>query len=154
MEGDQQKPVENVVSDLDKCATERDEYLSGWKRAKADLINYQKDETRRFEEVIKFGYKAIVKDLLAVMDGLMIAVADKNADKGLLALHAQLSDLLKKYGVEKIEVKLGDQFDPAKHEAVAEVESEHPPGTVEQELVGGYTLHGQVVRAIKVNISK
>ena len=38
-------PTYNYVGDenvLDKCQKEKDEYLDGWKRAKADLINYKK----------------------------------------------------------------------------------------------------------------
>jgi molecular chaperone GrpE (heat shock protein) len=31
-------------SELEKIKKERDEYLSGWQRAKADFLNYKKEE--------------------------------------------------------------------------------------------------------------
>ena len=140
--------------ELNKCQIDRDEYLNGWKRAKADLINYQKDDAKRFEEVIRFGYKSIIKDLLALMDSLELAAAMPNPDKGLMAIRGQLWELLKKYGVEKIAVKTGDMFNPAHHEAMAEIESDKLEGSVVQELSSGYLLHGQVLRAAKVNVAK
>lgn len=140
--------------ELNKCKAEREEYLNGWKRAKADLINYQKDDAKRFEEVIRFGYKAIIKDLLSLMDSLELAAAAPNPDKGLIAIRGQLWELLKKYGVEKIVVKVGEPFNPKEHESMAEVESDKAEGLVAQELSSGYALNGQVILAAKVNITK
>ncbi len=140
--------------ELNKCKVECEEYLNGWKRAKADLINYQKDDAKRFEEVIRFGYKSIIKDLLALMDSLDLAAGVPNPDKGLIAIRGQLWDLLKKYGVEKITVKLGEPFNPKEHESMAEVESDKAEGLVAQELSSGYTLNGQVIVAAKINITK
>ncbi|MBI4119468.1 MAG: nucleotide exchange factor GrpE, partial [Parcubacteria group bacterium] len=34
---------------LNLCEKEREEYLNGWRRAKADLINYKKEEMQRLE---------------------------------------------------------------------------------------------------------
>ena len=140
--------------ELAKCKAESEEYLNGWKRAKADLINYQKDDAKRFEEIIRFGYKAIIKDLLALMDSLELAAGVLNPDKGLIAIRGQLWDLFKKYGVEKIAVKLGEPFNPKEHESMAEVESDKAEGLVAQELSSGYILNGQVILAAKVNVAR
>ena len=32
--------------ELKKCQAERDEYLNGWKRARADYANFEKEEKR------------------------------------------------------------------------------------------------------------
>jgi molecular chaperone GrpE len=148
------EPEKQEQEELNKCKSEREEYLNGWKRAKAELINYQKDDAKRFEEVIRFGYKSIIKDLLALMDSLELAGATPNPDKGLVAIRGQLWELLKKYGVEKIVVKEGDEFNPEKHEAMAEITSDKPEGSIVQELSSGYMLHGQVIRAAKVDVAK
>ena len=45
--------------ELKRIKEERDEYLDGWKRAKADLANYRKDELKRFEQVVQFATEDI-----------------------------------------------------------------------------------------------
>ena len=47
--------LEKKLEELTKCQSEREEYLNGWKRAKADLINYQKDEQKRLDDIVKFS---------------------------------------------------------------------------------------------------
>ena len=61
-------PIKELNERLEKCLKEKEDYLNGWKRAKADLINYQKDEARRFEEVLKFGNIELIKDFIPVLD--------------------------------------------------------------------------------------
>ena len=36
--------VKKLREGLKQCETEKREYLDGWQRAKADLINYKRDE--------------------------------------------------------------------------------------------------------------
>jgi len=57
-----EKPEE--LDELAKCQKEKDEYLDGWKRAKADLINYKKDEAQRFENIVKFANESLIRDLI------------------------------------------------------------------------------------------
>ena len=42
---------------------QRDEYLAGWQRAKADFINYKKEEFAHLQEVAKYGSEDLIKDL-------------------------------------------------------------------------------------------
>lgn len=144
------------LSELEKYKALSDEYLSGWKRAKADLANYQKDESKRFEEVIKFANKDFVKDIIVVLDSFDLAIASlgDKAEKGFMMIRAQLADNLKKNGLEQIKIASGDDFDPARHEALLAIESEYPPGSVVEEVERGYVLHGRVVRPARVKISK
>ena len=64
-----------------------------------------------------------------------------------------LEDILKKRGLESIKA-VGEKFDPAFHEAIAEVEAKAEPGTVVEEIEKGYKLNGKVIRAARVKISK
>lgn len=142
--------------ELAKVSAERDEYLNGWKRAKADLINYQKDEARRFEEFARYASKELIRELITVMDSFDLAIAamaDK-VDKGTLMIRTQLEDVLKKQGLERLAVAVGAPFDPAVHEAVAAVESSEPPGTVVEEVERGYALNGRVIRPARVKVAK
>ena len=54
---------------LKKCEEEREEYLNGWKRARADLINYKRDESERLKEMEGRGADRVVRELITVMDG-------------------------------------------------------------------------------------
>ncbi|MFA6494939.1 MAG: nucleotide exchange factor GrpE [Candidatus Paceibacterota bacterium] len=135
-----------------------DEYLDGWKRAKADLINYKKDEAKRFEEIIRFAAQELVRELVPVLDSFDLALeslgSEPKVEKGVYLIRAQLEDALKKHGLEKIAVKAGDQFNPAVHEAVAAVESAQESGTVVEEVDRGYTLAGKLIRPARVKVAK
>lgn len=142
----------------DKLAQQAEEYLNGWKRAKADLINYQKDERKRFEEFAQFANAAIIKDLVGSLDNLNLAIAalEKQGpvDKGIYMIRSQIADTLKRHGLEAMTVEAGGVFDPSVHEAVGEMESDYPPGAISEVLEGGYVLNGKVIRPARVKLSK
>ncbi len=155
---DLEKEISEIKEKLASAEKQRDEYLDGWKRAKADFINYKKEETERFSMFAKFGNEALILELLVVLDsfnlGLAILKDDALAEKGISLIKNQLEDLLKKHGLEKIAVSAGEKFDPGHHEAVSEIESEHLPGTIAEETEKGYTLNGKVIRPARVKVAK
>jgi molecular chaperone GrpE len=69
-------------------------------------------------------------------------------------IRAQFGDVLKRRGLEKISCKPGDKFDPSVHEAIAEIDSELPAGSVVSEIESGYKLFEKVLRATRVTVSK
>jgi len=75
-------------------------------------------------------------------------------EKGIYLIRSQMEDILKKRGLEKIDIKVGDVFDPAMMEAMTEVESDLPHGAVVEEIEPGYRLHEKVLRASRVIVSK
>jgi len=143
---------------LEKCEQEKNEYLDGWKRAKADLINFKKDEMKRLEDTLKFGTEQLMREMITVLDNFDLAIASleerKHADKGIYLIKTQMKDMLKRYGIEEIQTAEGDKFDPTKHEALSTVESDKPQGTIVEEIERGYTLHGKVMRPSRVKIAK
>lgn len=146
------------VNDLEKITKERDEYLDGWKRSKADFINYKKDEVKRFESFIKGANDQIIRELIVVLDsfdlGLQVLEKDSKIEKGIFLIRTQLEDVLKKYGLERINVSPGQPFDPSIHDAIAEVESDKPSGTIVEEVERGYLIFGRVIRATRVKVAK
>lgn len=147
-----------IDSILEKCMRERDEYLDGWKRAKADFINYKKEESERLVTVARFSNESLVSELISVLDsfdlGISVLENNKAAQKGMSLIKLQLGDVLKKYGLRKISVVLGEAFDPKEQEAIGEVFSEYDPGSITEEIESGYILHGKILRPAKVKISK
>ena len=144
--------------ELKRAKKEREEYLDGWKRAKADLINYKRDELKRLEQVVHFANEEMISDIITVLDSFELAIAsmerDNPAEKGVYMIKSKLQDVLKKRGVSKIEINKGDKFDPEYHEAVMTVEGEGKSDTIAEELETGYILHGKVIRAAKVKVFK
>ena len=63
-----------LQEELEKISKERDEYLDGWRRSKADLINYKKEELKRLEEMAKFGNEEVIRDLISVLDSFELAL--------------------------------------------------------------------------------
>jgi len=154
-------PTYNYVGDenvLDKCQKEKDEYLDGWKRAKADLINYKKDEAKHFETIAKFSQEAIIKDLIMVLDSFDLALAalekENKAENGIYLIRTQLEDILKQHGLERVIISVHQPFDPSLQEAIVSIDSDQPSGTVIEEVERGYLLHGKLVRPARVKVTK
>jgi molecular chaperone GrpE len=150
--------ADELEQKLAEAERQRDEYLSGWQRAKADFVNYKKEEMKRMEEVAQYGSLALIKDLIAVLDnfdlGLRTLEKAGPVEKGIYLIRTQIEDILKKRGLEKVSVKPGDEFDPAIAEALSEVPSDKPAGTIVEEIEPGYKMGDKVLRAARVIISK
>jgi molecular chaperone GrpE len=143
---------------LTETEKQRDEYLAGWQRAKADFINYKKEELKHLEDVSRYGSAEFMKDLIAVLDNFDLALRtlekEGSVEKGIYLIRTQIEDSLKKRGLEKIDIKEGDVFDPAVAEALTEVEVDKPPGTVVEIIEPGYRLYEKVLRPARVIVNK
>jgi len=145
---------------LEECQKQRDEYLAGWQRARADLLNYKKEEMERFEQVLKFAGEEFVLKVLPILDNFNLIEKKLPEDlkkeeniKGILQLKKQIEDFLKSQGVE--EIKCGEKFDPNFQEAVETIEKEEgESGTILEEIQKGYTINGRILRPAKVKVIK
>ena len=151
--------IKSLKEDLEKISKEKDEYLDGWRRSKADLLNYKKEELKRLEEMAKFGNEELIRDLMAVLDsfGLAIVTLEKagdKAEKGVYLIKTQLEDILRRRGLEKIKVSTGDKFDPRHHEAVGSIEGSGESGNIAEEVETGYMLYNKVLRPSRVKLFK
>jgi molecular chaperone GrpE len=148
-----------IEADGEKLKKERDDYLDGWKRAKAELINYKNDELKRMNEIIRFAGEDITREMIGILDSFDLCIASLNKDeqnvaKGIYMIRTQMEDALKKRGLERIIVSVGHPFDPALHEAISAVESDKPPGTVIEEIEKGFTWNGKLIRPARVVVAK
>ncbi len=156
IEGEATSKVSKLRDELKQCETERKEYLDGWQRAKADLINYKKDEARRFSEMAKFAAEDVIAEVVQILDNFDLALKHsmpKEVERGIVMIRSQLEDILRRRGLEVIRAT-GQKFDPRIHESMGEVESNQEEGTVAEELQRGYSLNGKVLRPARVKIAK
>lgn len=153
-----QEDVEVLATDTEMLTKERDEYLDGWQRARAELVNYKRDEAKRSDDLMKFANGALIRELVMVIDNFELAIAamerQGDVEKGIYLIKAQLEDILKQYGLEKVAVAIGQVFDPALHEAIASISSELPSGSVVEEVERGYYLHGKLLRPSRVKVAE
>jgi molecular chaperone GrpE len=144
---------------LEEAEKLKNEYLAGWQRARADLINYKKEELERVGELIRFSANGLILKILPILDNFEIAEKklpenlknDENV-KGTLQIKNQILNFLKEQGVEEIK-SVGERFDPNFHEVVEEVEAkDKEPGTIVEEIQKGYKINGRLLRPAKVKV--
>jgi molecular chaperone GrpE len=136
-----------ILRDLEDAKAKCEEYLNGWKRERADFLNYKKDEMERIGQLAKYANEEIILKIIPILDNLCLA-AQHIKDPGVTQIKKQLEDFLAKEGIEPIET-IGKPFDPNIMEAV-----EGDGETVSEELQRGYTLHGKLIRPAKVKVTK
>lgn len=153
----QEETVDQLKNQIKDLEQKSQEYLNGWKRAKADFINYKKDQEHTMEELAKFANLNVLLQILPVLDNYNIAEkhlpdALKNDEwvKGILHIKTQLEDIMKAQGMEEIKT-VGEKFDPIVHEVIG---GEEGGEVITEEIQKGYRLHGRVVRAAKVKVGK
>ncbi len=128
-------------------------------RLVADARNIATRTQREKAEAIRFAEADFARELLVILDDLernhQAALSSGNeafAD-GVRITYEHFLKVLADRGIQPISA-LGTTFDPDRHEAVLQQPStEHPPGTVVQELARGYTMHERVIRASRVIVS-
>jgi molecular chaperone GrpE len=156
----QDSEVKKLRQELDaKCEEVKVNY-DRFVRQVAELENFKKRATREKDDAVRFANESLVRDLLPVIDNLERAVAHaqgggngKPLVEGVEMVLKGLLDVLAKHGVAQISA-VGQPFDPEKHEAMAQVESEnHAPNTVIEEHHKGYLLKDRLLRPALVTVA-
>lgn len=155
----------NLKSDLaaEDLAAENASLRERLLRALADAENAHRQRDLRAEDAQRYAIANFARELLEVVDNLRRAIeASPGQDKaetdglvgGVVATDRLLAKILKRFGVEPINA-LNAPFDPAKHEAVMEVDvTGKPPRSVVEVLEDGYTLHDRLLRPARVAVAK
>lgn len=130
-------------------------------RERAELENFKRRMQRDKSEALRFANEPLVRDLLPVVDNLERAIAHaqgggngQSLSEGVQLVLRAFLDVLERHGVTRVSAT-GEPFDPTRHEAVAQVETEDlPPNSVAEEHTPGYSLHNRLLRAAMVSVSK
>src|SRR5262245_47323282 len=155
--------VAEAVAALEK---ERDELKDNMLRALAETDNVRKRANRQIEDARVYAVEKFARDLLAVSDNLQRAIdavpADQRASlpdvartalEGVELTQKELVTVLARHGVTAIDAAPGAAFDPALHQAVTQIPSAQPAGSVAQLFQSGWRIGDRTLRAAMVAVS-
>jgi molecular chaperone GrpE len=154
--GDSPPPPDEAASAAKAVTTELDERLL---RAMADLDNLRKRFQREVLREREAERYRVAAEWLPIIDDLDRALEHVDGDvedglaAGVRAVRDHAVDVLAGLGFPRFE-NVGERFDPARHEAVAAVEADVPPGTIVAVVRPGYGRPEVILRPAAVVVAK
>ena len=135
-----------------------DKYL----RLAAEFENYKRRAQRDQSDTVRYANEKLLKDLLPTVDNLERAIQcsqeQSNSEgflEGVELTYKQFLDTLEKLGVKQVAKSVGEPFDPAKHQAVGQVESSTiAENCVVDEFQKGYFLQDRILRPAMVTVAQ
>ena len=132
--------------------------------AQAEAQNVRRRAEKEAADARQYAVTSFARDILSVADNLargLAAIPDSLRDddkmKGLVAgLEAtgrELDAVFARHGITRI-TAMGEQLDPNKHQAMLEMPSDQPAGTIVQEMQGGYMIKDRLLRPALVGVAK
>lgn len=152
--------IGRLQEQLETKTVEARENWDRFLREKADLENFRKRTSREKEELLNYGTKSLIEEILPVVDNMERALAHSSEEgsaaiiEGVRMTHGMLMSALKKFGVTPVDASPGTLFDPAFHQAMNRVETdEFPPNSVAEEFQRGYMLRERLLRPAMVSVA-
>jgi molecular chaperone GrpE len=160
-EEDLKKTLKKLRADLKQAKTEKEEYLTGWQKERAEFANYRKQEEDRKSMFSESMRERILTRFLTVLDSFNMAFANKKAwekvdegwRKGVEYIYSQMNTVFEEYGVKAIG-EVGENFDHNIHESIEIVPTDKKEldHTVAEVIQSGYKLGERVMRPARVNV--
>lgn len=129
-------------------------------RVRADFENHKRRTAEEQFRIASVAQTDLVLRLLPVIDNFDRAFSDVPKDikdspwyAGVAAIKQQFEGLLADLGIERIKT-VGEEFDPALHEAVSnEPSDEYDKDIISEEFAAGYRQGDDIIRHSKVKVS-
>ncbi|MEO1102011.1 MAG: nucleotide exchange factor GrpE [Pseudomonadota bacterium] len=155
-------PEERIIELEAQTADLNDKLL----RTLAEMDNIRKRAERQVAEARIYAVEKFAGDLLPVSDNLARALdvlddaareALSEAGLGLLGgvemTQKELHAVLARHNVTAIDAAAGSAFDPNLHQAVSQIPSDQPSGTIAEPFQSGWKIGDRVLRAAMVAVS-
>lgn len=131
-------------------------------RTRADFENYRKRVDMEKAAARESGQASAILKLLPVVDNIERAIAympeelnDNQWAQGVARLVKNLEKSLEGLNVKRIDAKPGTVFNPELHEAIQfDEDAVGETEVIAEELQGGYTLNGSVIRHAMVKVTR
>lgn len=168
-EMDTTEVIKRLRAKLKTAVEEKQTYLNGWQKDKAEFLNARKRDEEAKQDFLKFAKMGMIEDLLPVLDSFDMAMG-KNGKEGnaqaenwnsvskewrvgVEGIYNQILGVLSKNDVSAFGA-IGDEFDPNIHHSIGMVKSdkaddEHKVAEVMQK---GYKMSGKVIRPALVKV--
>ena len=159
--GNAEAGIDNRIAELEAklsaAFADAEKLREEWLRAKAETENVRRRGQDDVAKAHRFGIEGFAAALLAVKDGLDASLAVENVSieslrEGVQLTARQLDSVFEKFAIQPISPQ-GEKFDPHRHQAISQVESDQEPGTVVSVLQKGYLLHDRVLRPALVTVA-
>jgi molecular chaperone GrpE len=160
-EEDLKKTLKKLRNDLKACKLQKEEYLNGWQKERADFINYKKQEEERKNNFSEAVRERILSRFLTILDSFNMAFSnkeswekvDENWRKGVEYIYAQLKTIFEEYNVKEVGV-IGEDFDPNIHQSIEMTKTDQKENNhkISEIIQKGYKLGDRVIRAARVNV--
>ena len=146
--------VAKMREELGACRKDKQEYMDGWQRAKADYVNALKRFEGENQSAKQAGLIKAVETLLPAFDALERSKEHGEIPDGFLAIAKQLESAFASLGLQELG-KAGEQFNPALHEALGQdaAESAETDDTITAVLEKGWKISDVIIRPAKVRVA-
>ena len=157
---------EEEMDPVQKLEIEKEELREQLLRTLADLENTRKRAERQVADARIYAIEKFAGDLLSVSDNLSRALTalseedraalsepGRNLFEGIEMTEKELHTALARHGVTVIAALPGDTFDPNQHQAVANIPSDQPNGTITSCFQPGWKIGERTLRAAMVAVS-
>lgn len=139
-----------------------DELKSKLLRATADYQNMIRRSQLNITEAREQQLIEIAKSLVTVMDHFDRALAVdiekvpvQTMLQGMQIVHDELFKVLEQLGIQRIEAKPGEEFDPKRHAALMRQKIEGiPAGRVAAQFQPGYIINDRTLRPVQVSVAE
>ena len=156
-DGKLKKEIEELKNDIEKLKSDIDEQKNSRLRIMAEYDNFRRRAREEKEATYSEAFADAVKEILPIMDNLERAQAFTEGEKiieGLQLTFKSFNATLEKLGVEEIECKPGDKFDPNLHNAVMHTEDENfGENEVAEVFQTGYKKGDRIIRYTMVKVA-
>lgn len=152
------EPKEQKKSEAELANEKISELTDQLQRLQAEFENYKKRTDKESAAFREYASEKVLERLLPIIDTFELAIKNtadaEKFKKGMELIYAEMMNLLKSYGVKKIDA-LGQALNPYLHDAMLAVESKTAEkDTVIEVLQEGYKIKEKVLRHAKVKIAK
>lgn len=153
---------DTMEKEIESLQEQVEEQKDGWLRTRADFENYKKRIQRDAARSYQDAMTSVVKLFLSAADDLERALKNRPQEKeveswinGIELIHQKLITQMKNLGVERIEVKPGDEFDPNIHEAITQEDHEDfKEGQIIDVVQPGYRISDRIIRPAMVRVAR
>ena len=151
--------IAELETQLAQARQEASDNWSKYVRERADMDNFRKRQERVLADRVQQQKKALLHNLLGVMDNVERALVYQDTldrqglQQALRMVQWQMNEVLRGQDLASV-ATIGEPFNPYLHEAIEAVEdSDKPEGTIVEEVLKGYTLGEETLRPARVKVS-